>query len=131
MSLSSTSFNSYANGNNGRKTTSDADGVNSNHISQETGRENRSGGYGGLSGIVSALGDVDLRHDSARRNSDVDNNDIYGRLRADRRDLNTSSNGRNIQKNMLDLKSSVGNGRGPGARQIEGQQLLRRNFQIE
>lgn len=131
MSLSSTSFNSYSNGNNGRNTTSDADGVNSNYISKETVRETRSGGYGGLNGIVSALGDVDLRHDSARGNSDVDTNDTYERLRADRRDLNTSSNGRNMQRNMLDLKSSVGYGRGPGARQIEGQQLLRRKFQIE
>ena len=92
----------------------------------ETGREGRSGGYGGLNGIVSALGDVDLRYDSARQVSDVNANDVYGRLRADKRDLNTSSNGRNVERNVLDPKSSVGYGRGPGARQIEGQQLLRR-----
>lgn len=128
MSLSSTPFNSYTNSNNGRNNTGDPDGVNSDYVPQETGREGRSGGYGGLNGIVSALGDVDLRYDSARRGSDVDTNDVYGRLRADKRDLNTSSNGRNVGRNMLDPKSSVAYGRGPGARQIEGQQLLRRKF---
>lgn len=128
MSLPSPSSNSYTNGNNGRKTTGDTDGVNADYIPKETGREGRSGGYGGLNGIVSALGDVDLRHDMARQGSDIDTSDMYGRLRADRRDFNTSSNSRNIERTTPDLKSSRGFGTGPGARQIEGQQLLRRKF---
>lgn len=128
MSLSSTPFNNYTNGSNGRNNTGDIEGVDSDYIPREAGRQGRSGGYGGLNGIVSALGDVDLRYDASPRGSDADTSDVYGRLRADQRDLNASSNGRNVERNMLDPKSSVGYGRGPGARQIEGQQLFRRIF---
>lgn len=128
MSRSSTSFNSYTNSNNGRRTTGDTDGVNQDYVPKEIGREGRPGGYGGLNGTSSAPGDTELRHGSARRGSDVDTNDAYGRLRADRRDLSTSNNSRNGGSDVLDLKSSVGYGRGPGARQIEGQQLLRHKF---
>lgn len=128
MSLSSNGFNSYTNGSNGRNTTDDAEGLNSDYISKEFGREGRSGGYGGLDGTFSAPGDAELRYGSARGVSDVDTKDPYEYLRADRRDVNTGNNNRYGGRNALDGKPSVGYGRGPGARQIEGQQLLRRKF---
>lgn len=119
MSQSSTSFNSYSNDNNGQKPAGDTDGVDSDYISKETNREGRQGGYGRLNGALSAPVDAELQHGS---------DDAYGRLRADRRDLSTGSNSRNEERDVLDHKPSVGFGRGPGARQIEGQQLLRRKF---
>ena len=131
MSLSSPSFNSYTNGNNGREITGDTDTVNSDYVSKEFDREGLPGGYGGLNGTSSTPGNGEMRHGLASRGSDVDMNDAYGSLRAERRDLNTSSNSRNGEMNVSDLKPSVAYGKGPGARQIEGQQLLCRKFQIE
>ena len=127
MSRSPISFNSYTNGNPVQKTTGNTYGVVHNHIANETSREGHSGDYGGSNGTLSAPSNMEERHGSARRGSDVDMSDTYGRLRADRRALNISTNSKYERTDVSDLKSS-GYGRGPGARQIEGQQLLRRIF---
>ncbi len=89
------------------------------HDIKENSRGGRSDGYGGFDETRLALGSRVL-------NPDMD--DSYGRLRADRGDSNARSHSRNGRDDMGDFKSSTGYGSGPGARQIEGQQLLRDKF---
>lgn len=129
MSRSSTNFNGYTTGTNGQKTTGSGDGVNQDFNATDNSREGRPGGYGGFNGILSALNDTEERHGSARWGSNVDMNDPYdGHLRADRTDLNGKNNSGSGGSDGQDRKSSIGYGKGPGARQIEGQQLLRRKI---
>lgn len=129
MSRSSTSFNGYTNGTNGQKPTGSSDGVNQDYNAKENSREGRPGGYGGFNGILAALNDREERDGPPRWGSNVDTNDPSDRhLRADRKDLNIIDNSGSGGGDVQDRKSSVGYGKGPGARQIEGQQLLRRKF---
>jgi hypothetical protein len=112
----------------GREPTGSTDGAPQDYVAKENSREGRLGDYGGLNGTLLAPDSNDGRHRSARRGSDADTNDVYGRSRADRGNMNTSNNSRNGRSDMVDPKSSTVYGSGPGARQIEGQQLLRRRI---
>lgn len=125
MSRSSTSFNSYTNGNYGRQTIRNAEESPQDYTTREISRT------GGLDENTPASANVEEWQGSVRAGSDVDTDDAYTRFRPDRRDLDTSFNSGNGRKDWLDPQSSRGSGRGPGARQIEGQQLLRRKFYIE
>jgi hypothetical protein len=118
MSQSSGSYSSFANGSNALKT-GNGDGTSQEYDIKENSRGGRSDVYGGFNGTRLAPG-------SRVFNTDTD--DAYGRLRADRGDLNVRNHGRNGRDDVGDFKSSAGYGSGPGARQIEGQQLLRDKF---
>lgn len=119
------SYKNYTNGHYGREPTGSTDGASHEYLAKENSREGRLGGYGGFHETPSAPDNYEERHRSAPRGSDADTDDVYGRLRADTREMNTSNNSRYGRGDVTDPKSSIGYGSGPGARQIEGQQLLR------
>ncbi len=118
MSQSSGSYSSFANGSNARKT-GNGDGTSQEYDIKENSRGGRSDGYGGFNGTRLAPGS---------RGFNTDTDDAYGRLKADRGDSNVRNHGRNGRDDVGGCKSSMGYGSGPGARQIEGQQLLRDKF---
>lgn len=92
----------------------------------EGSREYRIGGYGALSNDHYSAGTSEQTYGSIHQGPEASLNGSHGSLRSGRRNMGLDDISGSEERNTTGSNNPRSYGDGPGARQIEGQHLLRR-----